>query len=110
MNPRRLLVALLAALLLSGAVTYFLTRRINGRVAATPVQTTQKYVAASRSLQPGEVLKAGKPNVGGMAGENAPRRRIHRIEELSGRAVIYPVVAGNPSSRGIWRWWARASV
>src|ERR1039458_1010451 len=55
MNPRRLLVALLAALLLSGGVTYFLTRRINGRPA--PAQTTQKYVAASRPLQAGEVLK-----------------------------------------------------
>src|ERR1017187_1316022 len=55
MNPRRLLVALLAALLLSGGVTYILTRRINRRPA--PAQTTQKYVAASRPLQAGEVLK-----------------------------------------------------
>src|ERR1035441_10756109 len=57
MNPRRLLVALLSALLLSGALTYFLTRRINGRNGRPAAQATQKYVAASRPLPAGELLK-----------------------------------------------------
>ena len=42
MDRRRLTIALLAALLLSGAVTFFLNRRINGRNRAAAPQATQK--------------------------------------------------------------------
>src|SRR5664279_1163398 len=81
MNPRRLLVALLAALLLSGGVTYILTRRINRRPAAA--QTTQKYVAASRPLQAGEVLKPENLTL-----VNAPSRGIFAGHSTNSRAEI----------------------
>ena len=100
MNPRRLLVALLAALLLSGAVTYFLTRRINGRTARTPAQTTQKYVAASRVLQAGEVLKPENLTLVEWPAKMPLEGAFTRIEELSGRAVIYPVAARQPVLEG----------
>lgn len=58
MNSRRLLIALLAALLLSGAITYFLNRKISRRLAATPPVATLKYVAAAKPRPAGEVLKA----------------------------------------------------
>ncbi len=54
MNFRRLATALVVALLLSGAVTFFLSRKLTSHNAHS---TVQRYVAPSRSLQAGEVLK-----------------------------------------------------
>jgi len=100
MNPRRLLIALLAALLLSGAVTYFLSRRINGRSAVANAVPTQKLVAVSRPVQPGEILKPE-----GLTLLDWPARMpldgaFTRIEEVSGRAVIYPLAARQPVVAG----------
>jgi pilus assembly protein CpaB len=100
MNPRRLLVALLAALLLSGAVTYFLTRRINGRAARTAAQATHKYVAASRALQAGEVLKPENLTLEEWPAKMPLEGAFTRIEEVSGRAVIYPIAARQPVLEG----------
>ena len=55
MNSRRLLIALLLALVLSGAVTFFVSRKLSGRVASH--SNIQRYVAASHALQAGDVLK-----------------------------------------------------
>ena len=100
MNPRRLLVALSAALLLSGAVTYFLNRKISRRSAGTAALITQKYVAASRPVQAGEVLKPESLTLVewpvGMPLEGA----FTKIEEVAGRAVIYPVLARQPIIEG----------
>lgn len=96
MNPRRLLVALLAALAPSGAATYFLSRKINGRVSKAPPQTTQKYVAASRTLQAGEVLKPEYLTLVEWPAKMPLEGAFTRIEELSGRAIIYPVAARQP--------------
>jgi pilus assembly protein CpaB len=100
MNPRRLLVALLAALLLSGAVTFFLTRRINGKTGKMPAQTTQKYVAASRPLQAGEVLKPENLTLVEWPAKMPLEGAFTKIEEVSGRAVIYPVAARQPVLAG----------
>ncbi|MGB8770558.1 MAG: Flp pilus assembly protein CpaB [Candidatus Korobacteraceae bacterium] len=96
MNPRRLLVALLAALLLSGAVTYFLTRRIGGKTGRAAAQTTQKYVAASRPLQAGELLKPDNLTLVEWPAKMPLEGAFTKIEEVSGRAVIYPVAARQP--------------
>jgi len=53
MDRRRLTIALLAALLLSGAVTFFLNRKISIRNGAVVPQTMQRYVAANRPILPG---------------------------------------------------------
>ena len=96
MNPRRLIIALLAALLLSGAVTYFLTRRINGKAGRAPAQTTQKYVAASRALQAGEILKPENLTLMDWPVKMPLQGAFTRIEDVSGRAVIYPLGAQQP--------------
>ncbi len=100
MNPRRLLVALLVALLLSGAVTYFFTRRINGRTKKTPVQTSQKYVAAARPLQAGEVLKPENLTLVDWPAKMPLEGGFTKIEDVSGRAVIYPLSAQQPVLEG----------
>ncbi len=100
MNPRRLLVALLFALLLSGALTFFLTRRINRRTGVIVAQATQKYVAAARPLPAGEVVKAESLTLVDWPAKMPLQGAFTRIEDVSGRAVIYPVAARQPVLEG----------
>jgi len=100
MNPRRLLVALSAALLLSGAVTYFLNRKISRRTAGTSVLTAQKYVAASRPLQAGEVLKPESLTLLEWPAKVPFEGAFSRIEDVAGRALIYPVTVRQPILAG----------
>ena len=96
MDRRRLTIALLAALLLSGAVTFFLNRRINIRNGAAVQQVTQKYVAASRPLQPGEALNADNLGLIEWPAKLALEGGFTKVEDLAGRAVIYPIAARQP--------------
>ena len=100
MNPRRLLVALLSALLLSGALTFFLTRRINGRNGRPAAQATQKYVAASRPLPAGELLRPENLTLIEWPAKMALPGAFSRMEDVSGRAVIYPLAAQQPVLEG----------
>ena len=100
MNPRRLLVALLSALLLSGALTYFLTRRINGRNGRPAAQATQKYVAASRPLPAGELLKPENHTLVEWPVNMPLQGAFSKMEDISGRAVVYPMAARQPVLEG----------
>src|ERR1019366_7573807 len=100
MNPRRLLVALLSALLLSGALTYFLTRRINGRNGRPAAQATQKYVAASRPLPAGELLKPENLTLVEWPVNVPLQGAFSKIEDVAGRAVVYPMAARQPVLEG----------
>jgi pilus assembly protein CpaB len=95
-DRRRLTIALLAALLLSGAVTYFLNRKINVRNRAAVPQVMLKYVAASRPLQPGEVLNADNLGLIEWPAKLTLEGGFNKLEELVGRAVIYPIAARQP--------------
>lgn len=96
MDRRRLTIALLAALLLSGAVTFFLNRRINRRNAALVPQTMQKYVAAARAVQPGEVLKAENLTLIDWPAKLPLDGGFTKVEDLAGRAAILPIAAQQP--------------
>lgn len=100
MNPRRLLVALLTALLLSGAATYFLTRRINGRNGRSAAPATQKYVAASRPLPAGELLKPDNLTWVDWPAKMPLPGAFSKMEDVSGRAVVYPMAARQPVLEG----------
>ncbi len=94
MNSRRLLFALLIALLLSGAVTFFISRRLAGRNSVH--STFQHYVASSRPLQAGEILKA-EDLVPVQWPASLPLPGAYsQAGDLVGRAVIYPVAASQP--------------
>jgi pilus assembly protein CpaB len=96
MDRRRLTIALLSALLLSGAVTFFLNRKINIRNGAAVRQITQKYVAATRPLQPGEVLNADNLGLIEWPAKLPLEGGFTRVEDLGGRAIIYPIAARQP--------------
>jgi pilus assembly protein CpaB len=94
MKNQRLLAALLVALLISGACTLLLGRKIGSKRGAAPPQ--QHYVAAARPIAPGEVIKpdalqeiawpAAEPLQGGFL----------KTTDVVGRAAIYPIAAGQP--------------
>jgi pilus assembly protein CpaB len=95
MKVGRLLIALAIALALSGLLTFWLSRRL-GAAARVVVPQKQRYVAVSRALEAGQVLRpedvqlidwpVSAPIAGGFT----------RVEEVTGRAVLYPLPKGQP--------------
>jgi len=94
MNFRRLAIALIAALLLSGAVTFLLSRKLGGH--NTSHSNLQHLVAPSRSLQAGEVLKAEDLALVEWPASLPLSGPFTKIGDLAGRAVVYPVAVSQP--------------
>ncbi len=98
MNSRRLAIALLVALVLSGAITYIISRKL---VAHTTTHSSvHRYAAPSRSLQAGEVLKAEDLLLVDWPDSIPLPNAFTKVGDLSGRAVIYPVAASQPILEG----------
>ena len=93
MNSRRLLLALLIALLLSGGVTFFVSRKLANRGGTS---SFQQYVAAARALQPGEVLKAEDLKTIDWPASKPLAGAVAKSSDIAGRALIYPVAASQP--------------
>jgi pilus assembly protein CpaB len=94
MNPRRLLTALLMALIGSGLFTFWISRKFSKPVAAAPIK--QQYVAAVHSLDSGQTLQ--KPDLT-LVDWNSDRKldgAFVKPDELVGRTVLYPLGAGEP--------------
>jgi len=94
MNSRRLLVALLLALLLSGGVTFLISRKLTSRNSTHSY--LQRYVAAARALEAGEVLKPEELLLVDWPASIPLNNAFTRIGDVAGRAVIYPVAASQP--------------
>jgi pilus assembly protein CpaB len=94
MNARRLVIALLIALLLSGGMTFFISRKLSNRNIARP--QTRRYVAASRPVQAGEVLKADNLTLVDWPDAVPVQGGFKKPEELVGRSIIFPVASGQP--------------
>ncbi len=93
MNPRRLAVALIIALVLSAGVTYFISRKL---AAPKPARPNLRYVAASRAVQAGEVLKPEDLVLIDWPASTALNNAFTKVGDLAGRAVIYPVAPSSP--------------
>jgi pilus assembly protein CpaB len=93
MANRKLSSAFLVALLISGLCTFLLSRKMRSHA---PVVKRTRYVAAAAPLEAGELLKPEKlkmidwPATFPLAGAFADEK------ELAGRAVLYPLAAGEP--------------
>ena len=94
MNSRRIFLALLIALLLSGAVTFFISRKLNNHGAAPAA--THRYVAPAHALQAGDVLKPEDLMLTDWPASIPLTKAFTKAEDLAGRAVIYPVAASQP--------------
>jgi len=94
MNPRRLVVALLVALLLSGGMTFMISRKVVNRINLRP--KTRRYVAASKAIQAGETLKPESLALVDWPDALPVPEGFTRADELVGRSIVYPVASGQP--------------
>jgi len=97
MNSRRVLLALAIALLLSGGVTFFISRKLTPGATHSSLQ---RYVAASRPLQAGELLKPEDLVLTDWPASVPLPNAFTKVADLAGRAVIYPVAASEPILEG----------
>lgn len=95
MKARRLLTALLFAVLVSGVFTFWLSRRM-ARAARADVPKKQRYVAASKPLDAGELLKPGSLQLVNWPAATPLLGGFSKIEDLAGRIVLYPLPKGEP--------------
>jgi pilus assembly protein CpaB len=95
MKTKRLVMALIIALLISGLFTYWLSTRVS-RTAHVSTPQKQLYVAAGKALDAGESLKpeslqlvewhTSAPLTGGFT----------KINDLTARVLLYPLAKGEP--------------
>jgi pilus assembly protein CpaB len=94
-NPRRILGALAMALIISGAATWMLARKITRPPA--PVQLTQAhYVAPSRPLQADELLTPENTELVAWPGDIPLEGGFNRASDVVGRDALFPLAKGQP--------------
>ena len=92
MSVRRLIPALLVALSVSGLCTYMLGKGVSAHVATT----TQRYVAAAKSMEAGEVLKPESMQLVEWPASVPLQGAFATPGDINGRLVLYPMAAGQP--------------
>lgn len=95
MKAKRLLIALLFAVLVSGLFTFWLSRRV-AKAARVNVPQKQRYVAAGKALDAGELLKPGSLQLIEWAAPAPLTGGFTKIEDVAGRVVLYPLPKGEP--------------
>jgi pilus assembly protein CpaB len=94
MDRQRLLMIFGGAWLSAALLTWFLY----ARTAAPKAEKMVKIVAAVRDLAAGERVEKDKLKMIAVAEKDVPRGALLSPNEVIGRAVIYPVGAGEPIS------------
>jgi pilus assembly protein CpaB len=94
MNARRLLFALLIALIGSGVFTFWISKKFSKPVEAAP--QTQKFVAAVKPLDSGATLQKADLTLVDWPAGNKLDGAFVKPEEIVGRTVLYPLAAGSP--------------
>jgi pilus assembly protein CpaB len=95
MKAKRLLMALLFALLISGLFTFWLS----GRVASAnhaPAPQKQLYVAAGKALDAGEQLKPANLQLIAWPASTPLTGGFTKVDEVAGRVVLFPLPKGEP--------------
>ncbi len=95
MKQQRTAMALVAALLISGACTFVLAHTINHQAAPKSIPDLM-YAAPSRTLQAGELLKPDSIELVAWPGNKPLSGAFVKIEGLVGRAVLFPLDKGQP--------------
>lgn len=95
MNSRRLVMALVAALAISGACTLLIGHRLDRKASAPPpAQVT--YVVAAKPIAAGEVVQAASLRQVAWPKNLPLQGGFHRMAGVTGRAALYPVAPGEP--------------
>ena len=95
MITRRLTVAFIIALLISGGFTYWLSQRFTKTHAAAPVQKSQ-YVAAVGNMEAGQPIKAESLRMVDWPASVPLPGAFNAPQPLVGRVIMYPIAAGEP--------------
>jgi pilus assembly protein CpaB len=94
MTARRLLAALLMALVGSGLFTFWISKKFSKPVAAAPVK--QQYVASIHALDAGETLQRSNLTLVDWDANGKLEGAFVKPEDIVGRTVLYPLAAGAP--------------
>ena len=94
MNPKRLIMALLIALTISGVFTYWLSQKFAKPRAAAP--TRRKYVAAATNLDAGEMLHPANLSLIEWPETSPLTGAFVKPDDVAGRIVLFPLAAGQP--------------
>jgi pilus assembly protein CpaB len=95
MKAKRLLTALLFAVLVSGLFTFWLSRRV-AKAARVDVPKKQLYVAAGKAIDAGETLKPGSLQLVEWPAQTPLTGGFAKVEDVAGRVVLYPLPKGEP--------------
>lgn len=93
MQPRRVLIALTVALVVSGAFTLWLGTRLSHQHGGFG---KLKYVAPAKNLEPGEVIKSEDLKQVSWPVDTPLAGAFVRSDEVIGRSVLYPLQEGEP--------------
>lgn len=93
MMMRRLLAALVIALLFSGAFTYLVARRL---ARSHPAAAPFRYVTVTRDMDAGEVLKAADLTEVAWPATAPVAGALTQVADVAGRAVLSPLTSGQP--------------
>jgi pilus assembly protein CpaB len=95
MKIKRLVTALLIALLISGLFTFWLSTRVSRAAHVTRTQK-QVYVAAGRALDAGETLKPESLELVEWHAATPLAEGFTKVSDLNGRVLRYPLAKGEP--------------
>ena len=94
MVARRLMTALLLALVVSGLFTFWLSRKLGG--SRTVQAANHRYVAAAQNLDPGTVISATTLKLVDWPSGVPLEGSFTKPEDVANRTLLYPVAAGQP--------------
>lgn len=92
---RRIVIALLAACLISAVCTFLLGRKLK-LVSSSRDSQMLRYIAPSRAVEAGEILKAEDVAWTSWPGQSPISGAQIRMEQVIGRVMLYPVGKGEP--------------
>jgi pilus assembly protein CpaB len=94
-SARRILVALVLALMVSGLCTWLASRKLAKGVPATSIPQAM-YAAPSRAMQAGEVLRASNTELIAWPGSIPIDGAFPRIADVLDRELLFPLAKGQP--------------
>ena len=92
MNTRRLIFALLGALVISGGCTFLLARHLTRGAGNAPPMV--QYVTASTPISAGEVVKPEQLSLANWPASQHFDGAFKKISDVAGRAAVYPMDKG----------------
>ncbi len=94
MTARRLVLALLFALVGAGTLTFWVSRNMSKHDSPAPPK--QQYVAATKPLDAGETLQKANLTLIDWSAASKLDGGFLKVDDVVGRTVLYPVSAGEP--------------